>query len=106
MSEATVPGMSWAERAADRSPVVQRSRRRAAQQVQAIVQAARRLIALKGPSFTTQLVMAVYHHYDCAGLDEPRELIAERLCGLCLAALGGQELGDGRSARVGPRKAR
>jgi AcrR family transcriptional regulator len=46
--------MSWAERAADRSPVVQRSRSRGVQQAKAIVEAARRLIAVKGPSFTTQ----------------------------------------------------
>lgn len=51
---ATVPEMSWAERAADRSPVVQRSRSRGVQQATAIVEAARRLIAVKGPSFTTQ----------------------------------------------------
>lgn len=54
MSEATVPQMSWAERAADRSPTVQRSRSRGVAQAKAIVQAARRLIEVKGPSFTTQ----------------------------------------------------
>jgi AcrR family transcriptional regulator len=54
MTEATVSGMSWAERAADRSPVVQRSRTRGVQQATAIVEAARRLIDIKGPSFTTQ----------------------------------------------------
>jgi AcrR family transcriptional regulator len=46
--------MSWAERAADRSPVVQRSRSRGVEQAKSIVEAARRLIAVKGPSFTTQ----------------------------------------------------
>lgn len=46
--------MSWAERAADRSPVVQRSRSRGVQQARAIVEAARRLIGERGPSFTTQ----------------------------------------------------
>lgn len=220
MSPASVPEMSWAERAAERSPVVQRSRSRGVEQAKSIVEAARRLIAVKGPSFTTQelvkeagialqtfyryfqgkdqlilaviediidescvqyregagkiadpverlryyvastvagvgrsggagrgpsfitaehwrlqtlypkevsratrpftdlvlgeiteatatgqlhpadpeyaawlmtqLVMAVYHHYDSAGLDEPVELIAERLWAFCLAALGGQ----------------
>lgn len=53
-SEATVSQMSWAERAADRSPLVQRSRTRGVQQAKAIVQAAERLIAQKGASFTTQ----------------------------------------------------
>ena len=37
----------------------------------------------------TQLAMAVFHHYDCAGLDEPAERIAERLWNFCLAALNG-----------------
>lgn len=46
--------MSWAERAADRSPIVQRSRSRGVQQAKAIVEAARRLIEVKGSSFTTQ----------------------------------------------------
>jgi TetR/AcrR family transcriptional regulator len=46
--------MSWAERAADRSPVVQRSRTRGVEQAKAIVAAARRLIDTKGPTFTTQ----------------------------------------------------
>ncbi len=49
-----VAQMSWVERAADRSPVVQRSRSRGVEQAKTIVLAARRLIALKGTSFTTQ----------------------------------------------------
>jgi AcrR family transcriptional regulator len=46
--------VTWAERAADRSPVVQRSRDRGVEQAKAIVAAARRLIESKGASFTTQ----------------------------------------------------
>jgi TetR/AcrR family transcriptional regulator len=46
--------MAWAERAADRSPVVHRSRSRSIQQARDIVGAARRLIERKGASFTTQ----------------------------------------------------
>ncbi len=46
--------LSWAERAADRSPLVQRSRSRSLQQTKAIVDAARRLILAKGSRFTTQ----------------------------------------------------
>jgi AcrR family transcriptional regulator len=46
--------MSWAERAADRSPVVQRSRTRGVEHAKAIVEAAQRLMAVKGASFTTQ----------------------------------------------------
>jgi hypothetical protein len=39
----------------------------------------------------TQLTMAVFHHYDCAGLDEPTDQIAQRLWGFCFAALNGPE---------------
>lgn len=46
--------MTWAERAAERSPVVQRSRSRSVEQAKAIVAAARRLLTERGPSFTTQ----------------------------------------------------
>jgi len=45
---------SWAERAADRSPMVHRSRARSIEQARAMVDAARRLIAEKGERFTTQ----------------------------------------------------
>ena len=37
----------------------------------------------------TQLSMAVFHHYDCAGLDEPVEAIAGQLWAFCFAALNG-----------------
>jgi len=184
---APVATATWAERVADRSPVVQRSRDRGVEQATSIVGAARRLIESKGPSFTTnelikeagialqtfyryfpgkdslmlavieniidencaafreearrlpehfrlqtlypaevsratqhytdllveeirdamaagrvhpsdpeysawlitQLTMAVFHHYDCAGLDEPADRIAERLWEFCLGALQG-----------------
>jgi TetR/AcrR family transcriptional regulator len=46
--------MSWTERAADRSPSVQRSRSRSVRQAKALVDAARRVIREKGDSFTTQ----------------------------------------------------
>jgi AcrR family transcriptional regulator len=39
----------------------------------------------------TQLVMAVFHHYDCAGVDEPTEVIAQRLWAFCFAALDGSK---------------
>jgi hypothetical protein len=45
---------TWAERVADRSPVVRRSRDRGVEQARSIVAAARRLIESKGPNFTTQ----------------------------------------------------
>jgi AcrR family transcriptional regulator len=38
----------------------------------------------------TQLTMAVFHHYDCAGLDEPTAQVAQRVWEFCLAALDGQ----------------
>jgi AcrR family transcriptional regulator len=50
----TEPTESWAERAADRSPAVQRSRSRSIQQAKVIVDAARRLVVEKGGTFTTQ----------------------------------------------------
>jgi len=50
----TILEVSWAERAADQSPVVRRSRARGVEQATAIVQAAQRLIAVKGTAFTTQ----------------------------------------------------
>ncbi len=50
----TVSYVTWAERAAERSPVVQRSRDRSVEQAKSIVAAARRLTETKGPSFTTQ----------------------------------------------------
>jgi TetR/AcrR family transcriptional regulator len=50
----TAERVTWAERAAERSPVVQRSRDRSVEQARLIVAAARRLIETKGPSFTTQ----------------------------------------------------
>ncbi len=53
----TLPTMSWAERAVDRSPTVQRSRTRSLEQAQRVVAAARRLVEQKGSSFTTQEVV-------------------------------------------------
>ncbi|MDG2029162.1 MAG: TetR/AcrR family transcriptional regulator [Acidimicrobiales bacterium] len=51
MSDAAV---SWADRAADRSPRVQRSRERSIEQAQLIVEAAQRLITGGAEEFTTQ----------------------------------------------------
>jgi len=45
---------SWAERAADRSPSVQRSRTRSIERARQIVEAARRLISARGTAWTTQ----------------------------------------------------
>jgi hypothetical protein len=54
MIAAAASAIPWAERAADRSPVVQRSRARQIEQAKVIVDAARRLIAERGERFTTQ----------------------------------------------------
>ena len=54
MSSATASPLPWAERAADRSPTVQRSRARQMEQAQVVVEAAKRLIVERGDSFTTQ----------------------------------------------------
>jgi TetR/AcrR family transcriptional regulator len=54
MTSATASPLPWAERAADRSPAVQRSRARQMEQAKVVVDAARRLIAERGDRFTTQ----------------------------------------------------
>jgi AcrR family transcriptional regulator len=54
MSSAAASALPWAERAADRSPAVRRSRARQMEQAQVIIDAARRLIAERGERFTTQ----------------------------------------------------
>lgn len=54
MTPSSVSPVTWAERAADRSPSVQRSRSRSMRQAKGIVDAARRLITEKGGRFTTQ----------------------------------------------------
>jgi AcrR family transcriptional regulator len=54
MTSAAASPLPWAERAADRSPAVQRSRARQIEQAQVIVDAARRLIEERGERFTTQ----------------------------------------------------
>ena len=46
--------MTWTERAADRSPSVQRSRVRSVEQARLIVEAAQRLLQADGSGFTTQ----------------------------------------------------
>jgi len=54
VSAAAASSLPWAERAADRSPAVQRSRARQMEQATQIVEAARRLITERGERFTTQ----------------------------------------------------
>lgn len=46
----------------------------------------------------TQLSMAVFHHYDCAGLDAPVDEIADRLWTFCFAAINGDDAPSGRGA--------
>jgi hypothetical protein len=55
--EPSVSAASWAERAADRAPLVRGSRDRGAQQANAIVEAARRLIETHKTSFTIQQLL-------------------------------------------------
>ena len=84
---------SWAERAADRSPSVQRSRERSLQRAQQIVQAARRLVEVKGSDFTTQdlvkeagiAVQTFYKHFpgkDQVILAVIEDMVAETCSGL------------------------
>ena len=94
---------AWAERAAERSPSVQRSRARSVQQARLIVDAARRLVAEKGENFTTQdlikeagvalqtvtqFVRSVFHQQSFAATRDPA--IPEDLWRLLLGALGGE----------------
>jgi AcrR family transcriptional regulator len=52
--DGSVSAMTWTERAADRSPLMQQWRSRNVRQMKIMVDAAKRLIAQKGSSFTTQ----------------------------------------------------
>jgi AcrR family transcriptional regulator len=52
--DGSVSVMSWTERAADRSPLMQQWRSRNVRQMRIMVEAARRLISQKGSGFTTQ----------------------------------------------------
>jgi AcrR family transcriptional regulator len=54
MTSSAASSVPWAERLADRSESVQRTRARQVEQAQAIVAAARRLITERGDQFTTQ----------------------------------------------------
>src|SRR5437763_1376439 len=90
---AEVPAPSWATRAADRSPTVQRSRTRSVQRAKQIVAAARRLVDVKGGDFTTHelvkeagvAVQTFYKHF--SGKDQVllaviEDVIAETVAGL------------------------
>jgi AcrR family transcriptional regulator len=55
------PPVPWAERAADRSPSVQRRRSRSIQQTRVLIDAARRLISGKGGGFTIQELVKEAH---------------------------------------------
>lgn len=85
--------MSPAGRAADRSPIVQRSRTRSARQQKVIVDAARRLIPEKGASFTTQeltreagvALQTFYRHF--AGKDQLLLAVIEDLVAEAAVAL-------------------
>ena len=54
MSVAAAADLPWAERAADRSPVAQRSRARQIELTNGVIHAARRLVAERGDRFTIQ----------------------------------------------------
>mgnify|MGYP001952507946 CR=1 FL=1 len=85
MSEGSVASVSWSEHAADRSPMVLRSRSRSKQQMEVIVEAAKRLIARSGSRFTTQelvkeagvAIQTFYRHF--AGKDQLLIAIMEDL---------------------------
>lgn len=56
MTGTNITPVSWAERAADRSPRVSRSRTNSAERARVILDAARRLVQAKGDAFTAQEV--------------------------------------------------
>jgi TetR/AcrR family transcriptional regulator len=93
-----VATVSWAERAAERSPLVQRSRTRSIQQAQVIVDAARRLSAEKGSAFTTQelakeagvALQTFYRHF--ASKDELLLAVLEEIIAQSCAAYREQAL--------------
>lgn len=86
--------VSWAERAADRSPIVRRSRSRSIQQAQVFVDAARRLVQEKGTDFTTQQLVkeagvalqTFYRHFP--GKDELLLAVLEETIAESCAAYG------------------
>jgi len=94
--------VTWAERAADRSPLVQRSRSRSLQQAKLIVDAARRLTRDKGEGFTTQelvkeagvALQTFYRHF--AGKDQLLLAVIEDMITEAAAAYeeGARDLDD------------
>ncbi|MSO79031.1 MAG: TetR/AcrR family transcriptional regulator [Acidimicrobiia bacterium] len=90
---------AWADRVAERSPTVQRSRVRSVQQAKGIVDAARRLLITNGDKFTTQelvkeagvALQTFYRHFggkDQLLLAVVEEIIAEACTELEAAAAG------------------
>lgn len=85
MSDASLAELGWPDRAAARSPIVQRSRERTIERAQQIVAAAIRLIGEKGTAFTIQelareaevALQTFYRHF--AGKDELLLAVMERL---------------------------
>ncbi|MFG1921958.1 TetR/AcrR family transcriptional regulator [Cryptosporangium sp. NPDC048952] len=83
----TSDGSAWLDRAADRSPAVQRSRVRSAQRAAALVDAAHRLMTRKGSAFTTQelvkeagvALQTFYRHF--GGKDQLMLAVFERIIG-------------------------
>lgn len=95
----SLPAASWAQRAADRSPSVQRSRARSLQRAQQIVEAARRLVEVNGSDFTTQdlvkeagiAVQTFYKHFpgkDQVLLAVIEDMVAETCAALAQEARG------------------
>lgn len=87
MTSAADNGPAWLDRAADRSPAVQRSRDRSALRAAALVDAAQRLMSRKGSAFTTQelvkeagvALQTFYRHF--AGKDQLLLAVIERIIG-------------------------
>jgi TetR/AcrR family transcriptional regulator len=83
---------AWTERLADRSPIVQRSRDRSVRQARVLIDAARRLIAVKGESFTTQdlvkeagVALQTFYRYFASKDDLLLAVIEDMVAEACVA---------------------
>jgi AcrR family transcriptional regulator len=97
-SDPSAPELTWVERAAERSPLVQRSRSRSLEQTRTIVDAARRLIDQQGEFTAQELVkeagvaLQTFYRY-FGGKDQLLVAVLEDMIGQQAAALEQQAAG-------------
>ena len=103
-SEPAAPQLTWAERAAERSPMMQRSRSRSIEQARTIIEAGRRLMERKGDFTTQELVegsrrrapdlLPVLREQGSAARRGPRG--SDRLADACPRSAGRRDQRSGR----------